>query len=114
MKCVWEECSSQTQSFERNKVFIQSLAYSYSRNISTKSYRCQPIEERYVYIAHINDFPSLDAVIIPVGTTTIFQQVLLLIPADSVIDSSGYYYHWFKWILVLIPADVSIVDSNGC
>ena len=64
--------SSQTQSFERNKVFIQSSAYLYSRNISTKSYSYEPNEN------YINNFALLDTIIVPVDNT--------------IIVSSGYYY----------------------
>ena len=115
--------SSQTQSFERNKVFILSSFYLYSCNISNKSYRYEPIEKRYVYIAYINDFAFLDIIIIPVDNTIIvssgyyywFQRIVLLIPADTIIiDSSGYYYWFQRMVVLLIPTDVSIVKSSGC
>ena len=110
VKCVWE-------SFERNKVFIQSSAYLYSRNISTKSYMYEPNEN------YINNFAILDTIIIPVDNTIIFssgyycwfQRIVLLIPADTIIiDSSGYYYWFQRMLVLLIPANFGIVKSCGC
>ena len=67
-----------------------------------------------LYIPYINDFAILDAIIDSSDYWYWVQQILLLIPADAVIDSSRWYYYWFKQMLLLISADVSIVDFNKC
>ena len=46
-----------------------------------------------LYIAYINDFAILDAIVDSSDYCYWIQRILLLIPADTVIDSNGCYYY---------------------